>query len=136
MSRGTETSRSSYPQRRSTGGLTTLNHLLKKLASRSKLRKMIFLDIDYDLSYRALFFWLLLLDHGRRDKSFKLNKLNVEIRQGDITQERSDVVVNSVTESLDLSKGMHFYSLMMTTVYTVAFTTIAVSFVLGYHSVS
>ncbi|XP_065925390.1 protein mono-ADP-ribosyltransferase PARP14 isoform X4 [Magallana gigas] len=62
VSRGTETSRSSYPQRRST-------------------------------------------DHGRRDKSFKLNKLNVEIRQGDITQERSDVVVNSVTESLDLSKG-------------------------------
>lgn len=54
------------------------------------------------------YFWLLLLDHGRRDKSFKLNKLNVEIRQGDITQERSDVVVNSVTESLDLSKGMNF----------------------------
>nr|XP_034328119.1 protein mono-ADP-ribosyltransferase PARP14 isoform X2 [Crassostrea gigas] len=62
VSRGTETSRSSYPQRRST-------------------------------------------DFGRRDKSFKLNKLNVEIHQGDITQERSDVVVNKVTESLDSSKG-------------------------------
>eukprot|EP00105_Crassostrea_gigas_P015744 XP_011432847.1 PREDICTED: poly [ADP-ribose] polymerase 14 isoform X2 [Crassostrea gigas] len=62
VSRGTETSRSSYPQRRST-------------------------------------------DYGRKDKSFKSNKLNFEIHQGDITQERSDVVVNRVTESLDLSKG-------------------------------
>ncbi|XP_062616540.1 protein mono-ADP-ribosyltransferase PARP15-like [Saccostrea cucullata] len=38
---------------------------------------------------------------GRR----KINKLNVEVRQGDITKERTDAIVNSITGSLDLTKG-------------------------------
>uniref|UniRef100_A0A8B8E811 Poly [ADP-ribose] polymerase n=1 Tax=Crassostrea virginica TaxID=6565 RepID=A0A8B8E811_CRAVI len=42
---------------------------------------------------------------GSHDKSFKLNKLSIEIRQGDITNERTDVIVNSITDNLNLSYG-------------------------------
>ncbi|XP_062604645.1 protein mono-ADP-ribosyltransferase PARP14-like [Saccostrea cucullata] len=44
-------------------------------------------------------------DAGSGDGRRKINKLNVEVRQGDITKERTDAIVNSITGSLDLTKG-------------------------------
>ncbi|XP_061170810.1 protein mono-ADP-ribosyltransferase PARP14-like [Saccostrea echinata] len=44
-------------------------------------------------------------DTGGGERCWKLNKLNVEVRQGDITQEKTDAIVNSITESMDLTKG-------------------------------
>lgn len=49
--------------------------------------------------------YVVLLGSGSHDKSFKLNKLSIEIRQGDITNERTDVIVNSITDNLNLSYG-------------------------------
>jgi hypothetical protein len=49
---------------------------------------------------------LVFVGAGAGDSSQKLNKLNIEVRQGDITQERTDAVVNGITESMDLNKGM------------------------------
>ena len=52
-------------------------------------------------------------DRGRDQRSHddqdggrsKVGNVEVEVVKGDITRERSDVIVNSVRESLDLSKG-------------------------------